>query len=145
MIHQSESDNVRLLTVDIQGDSKYQDKVIYIDATHKIEKILADKNNLYILSESGKEQFFKTFILKPNLELIPTGTILNLEVQNAGFFQDFKRSNMINGDILVMSDQKLVRVYHDQSRRVNPKLQNYYNFLPKLKETIKGRQEEFML
>ena len=104
VIHQSESDNVRLLTVDIQGDSKYQDKVIYIDATHKIEKILADKNNLYILSESGKEQFFKTFILKPNLELIPTGTILNLEVQNAGFFNDFKRSNMINGDILVMSD-----------------------------------------
>ena len=52
---------------------------------------------------------------------------------------------MINGDILVMSDQKLVRVYHDQNRRVNPKLQNYYNFLPKLKETIKGRQDEFML
>ena len=75
MIHEEGTDNIRLLTIEYSGTEKYEEKLIFRENSLDIVKILADKNNLYILSQNGTEYCLKCFILEPNLELTPTGVI----------------------------------------------------------------------
>ena len=67
-----------------------------------------------MLSQSGNEYFFKSFLLKSNLELTQTGTISNLEESNPTFIDEFMRSNMINGNILIAGDHKFAKIYDDE-------------------------------
>ena len=89
MIHEEGTNNVRLLTIEYKGTNKYEDKLIFRESSLEIVKILADKNNLYILSRIGTEYCLKCFILEPSLELTRTGHIENIEKSNPTFIEEF--------------------------------------------------------
>ena len=50
MIHEENTNNVRMLTLDYQGTSLFQDKLVFREHSHDIVKILANKNKFYVLS-----------------------------------------------------------------------------------------------
>ena len=102
-------------------------------------KILADTNKLYVLARSGPAYFLKMFSLAPNLELVPMGELSNIEQSNPIFIDEFKKSNMINRDVLVASDQKLVKIYDNEDEKIAPSIQNYFNYLPKPKKGFDDR------
>lgn len=131
VIHENNSNNIRLLTVDYQGNSQFQDEVIFRETTHKIVKMLADSGKLYILCASGPEHFFKVFHLKASNELAACGVISNIEATNSEFIQEFKNSQSINGNVLIVNDQKFYKIYDDENATIDPSIQPYYNFLPK--------------
>ena len=102
--HQHNSNNLRLLNFDYNGNKLFEDKVIYRDTVHDIVKILTDKNKMYVLARSGPEYFLKCFSLKPNHEVAATGVLNNLEESNPTFIDEFKKSFTINGNIILASD-----------------------------------------
>lgn len=130
VINEKNSSNIRLLTIDYAGNSQYEDKIIWRDTANKIVKILANNNNLYVLSNSGSEYFFRCFNLKQNLDLVAHGLISNVELRNPTFIQEFLSSNMINENILVSNMHKFVKIYDDDNASIDPSLQNYFSFLP---------------
>ena len=90
-----ELDNVRLLTLDFQGSSFYKEKLIFRESSHNLIKILADKNNLYVLSQSGPQFVLKCFNLEANQELTQTGTISSVERINPSFIDEFVKSELV--------------------------------------------------
>ena len=46
---------------------------------------------------------------------------------------------MINGNILITSDQKIVKIYDNEDEKIAPSIQNYFNYLPKPEEGFKDR------
>ena len=56
---------MRLLTVDYNSETQdfYEDKVVYQALSKKIVKILADKDQLFVLLQSGPEYTFRCFVL----------------------------------------------------------------------------------
>ena len=71
---------MRLLTVNYSGTSFYEEKLIFRENAYDIVKILGDKNNIFILSQNGIQYCLRCFKLSTNDgELIPTGTILNID------------------------------------------------------------------
>ena len=44
------------------------------------------------MSKNGSEHSLKCFILHPNLELIQSGVINNIELGNPGFIEEFEMS-----------------------------------------------------
>ena len=130
VVTEKNTSNVRLLTADYAGNSAYQDKVIWRDTTHNIVKILASYNNLYVLSNSGTEYFFRCFSLKQNLELVAKGLMSNVEVSDPTFIHEFLGATTINENILVANEHKFVKIYDDENASTDPSLQNYFSFLP---------------
>ena len=53
VIHEDETNNIRLLTVEYSGTDKYEEKLVYRENSQEIIKILASKNNLYIMTQNG--------------------------------------------------------------------------------------------
>ena len=104
VIHEKNTNNVRLLTVDYSGTDKFKDKLIFRDSSSEILKTLANKNNLYILVKNGESFCLKCFQLEVNLELTPTGLIDNIEASNPSFIDEFEQSYSINGNVLICNE-----------------------------------------
>lgn len=76
---QTDEKNLNLLIADCTGDNAFEYDIIHREATHDIEKIIADNNKLYVLTSSGTEYFLKIFGLGPDCKLVSMGMICNLE------------------------------------------------------------------
>ena len=37
---------------------------------------------------------------------------------------------MINGNVLICSGEKFVKIYHEEDQKIEPSLQNFYHYLP---------------
>ena len=68
-----------------------------------------------------------------------TGVIKDIEVSHPEFIHEFKTSNSINANILVCSQDKFVKIYHNEDENIDAKLQNYYNFLPRVEASKQDR------
>ena len=134
IIHEDGTNNIRLLTVEYSGTDKYEEKLVFRENSEDIVKVLCCKNNLYILSSNGNESSLKCFILEPNLELTPTGIIENLETTNPAFIDEFVQNTCINTNVLISSESKFAKIYHNEDKTITTSLQNYYNFLPDARE-----------
>lgn len=78
-------------------------------------KILANKNNLYALCQNGQEFQLKCFLMNARNEIVQTGYIDNIEQSNPSFIDDFEKANSVNANILISSDQKFIKIYHDDN------------------------------
>ena len=78
MIHPEDSNNVRLLTVGYSGSEYYEDKLIFRENTFDIVKILANKDNFFVLCQNGNEFKLNCFLLDQGLDLTPTGVIKDI-------------------------------------------------------------------
>lgn len=139
VIQEKDNNCIRLLTINYEGTTFFTDKLLFRESTHQIVKILADKNNLFVLSKLGVNYIFRYFILDDNMELKSNGTIENIEENHKSFIQEFDRSMIINHNILISNDQKLVKIYGNNDGKSIPQLQNYFNFLPNHKDDEKDR------
>ena len=61
IIHEYNTNNIRLLTLDYQGTSFFQEKLVFRETSYDINKILAHNNRLYILSQNGNDYIFRCF------------------------------------------------------------------------------------
>ena len=111
MIHETGADHVRLLTLEYDGGSNfYQDTVIFRENSHEIVKILADKNKLYVMSKAGDAYRFKCFDLEKQ-SLYLSGSIDNVEREYPLFIDEFMKSFQINSNILIVNEDKLIKIY----------------------------------
>ena len=78
MIHPEDSINVRLLTIGYSGSDYFEDKLIFRENTYEIVKIMANKDNLFVLCQNGNEFKLNCFLLNQGLDLIPTGVIKDI-------------------------------------------------------------------
>ena len=101
VIQEKDNNCIRLLTINYEGTTFFTDKLLFRESTHQIVKILADKNNLFVLSKLGVNYIFRYFILDDNMELKSNGTIENIEENHKSFIQEFDRSMIINHNILI--------------------------------------------
>ena len=90
MIWEEGTNNVRLLTIEYQGTSFFEEKLIFRESSYDIVKLLANKNQLFIMNRNGSEYNLKCFKLAPNLDLIHTGAINNIEEHSPGFIDEFE-------------------------------------------------------
>ena len=110
IIHEDNTNNIRLLTLDYQGTTFFQEKLVFRESTYDINKILAHNNRLYVLSQNGNDYIFRCFRLN-GCDLDPTGSIDNIRETNPTFIEEFERSNIVNENILISNDQKIVKIY----------------------------------
>lgn len=118
MIHPEDSNNVRLLTVGYSGSEYFEDKLIFRENTFEIVKILADKDNFFVLCQNGNEFKLNCFILDQGLDLIPTGVIKDIHIKHPAFADEFLSSSMINANILICSQEKFVKIYHNEDEKI---------------------------
>ena len=88
--------NLRLLTFSYQGTSFYDEKLIFREHSYDIDKMLANKNNIFVLSSNGSESLLRCFKLSQSNELVPTGTINNVAETYPNFIEEFEQNNTIN-------------------------------------------------
>ena len=133
-----------MLTLDYNGTSWYQNRAIFSEAGHDIVKILANKNNFYVLSENGPSNIFRCFKLTEDLELTQVGKLENVRQINPTFIDEFKSCPILTGNILIVNDQKFIKIYdtsnaQEQDINAKPTIQNFFNFLPDPKKDEIGR------
>ena len=104
-------DHVRLFTFINDGSSiLYKDRIIFRENSHEIVKILADKNKLYTMCKAGEAYRFRCFNLESQtLQL--TGLIENIEKIYPLFIDEFYQASKINGNILIVNEDKIVKIY----------------------------------
>lgn len=68
--------------------------------------------------------------MQENSELAQTGVIRNIEKTNSSFIQEFINSQSINGNILIVNDRKIYKIYDDEDETIDPSIQPYFNYLP---------------
>ena len=59
---------------------------------------------------------------------------MDLQSNHPEFIDEFLSSSMINGNILICSGDKFVKIYHDENKKIKCSLQNYYDYLPEASE-----------
>ena len=84
IIHEDNTNNIRLLTLDYQGTTFFQEKLVFRESTYDINKILAHNNKLYVLSQNGNDYIFRCFRFN-GCDLVPTGSIDNIRETNPTF------------------------------------------------------------
>ena len=119
-----------MLTIDCQSASFYKEKLIFRESSFSIVKILADKNNLYVLSKSGPQYVLKCFNLEDNADLTQTGTIRSVETICPYFIDDFVKSSSIFQNIMIVNEEKITKIYTGNSNRIADSLQDYFDYLP---------------
>ena len=78
-----------------EGNSFYQDQLIYRENTHDIVRVLADKDSLFVLIKAGSEYSLKSFTLAEDNTLVDQGTIINIDKKNPAFATEFINSYSI--------------------------------------------------
>lgn len=106
---------MRLLSFEYNGSSNYSDVLLYRENAFDIKKVICDKNRLFILIQRGNDYCLKCFTLLPNNELESNGEIKNLDAEKTGFVEDFICQNFLNGNIMITSENKFIKIYKGTS------------------------------
>ena len=114
IFQEEDTNELRLLTIGYFGQKYYQENLIFRSNSYDIVKFLSNKNNLFVLCQNGTAFKLNCFKLNDGLDLVPTGSIHKLKVKNPEFVDEFLQSTMINANILICSQVKLVKIYHEE-------------------------------